>query len=1009
MAPRLARLSALTIPVALLLADGDAHAAEPIRTHDLRALFGAAPGSVAERRQAYDTLVAATCLQGIVNRSSPDLYLFYVTSVVDGSIDTDQLWFDRMSDPKIGAGILDGRTVVALTGLEEALQTYAARLQGLVVWDEKVPATVNAAFTAAGADDLIAVRWDSDPASLFQKLQATLPVKVWLVNQDGSSRFLDKQGSGLVPDTSRQTSQSAKADAYVWALEKYLKVPGKLDPTEFGWMLDARWINTPQQYDGSMTATNQWQITNRDFLVARRGLPFDLSPWSDVPATDDPGQPVGTDPAILKELMAAARAGAGGEVITIRGFFGWQFKYTTLEGLPAGHEPVMGEWTSVQLVSPWAVGLDADAPGVATMANASFFSHVPLDENVAPQPRPTPEDLVGAGFLSGLAGNGGFEDGESGWVVHTTNHVVYTDPASGPAVARTGLRRIEVNTAAVGDDMQDNLYRDGPGVAAGQRVTLRAFVRAPAGSVQGQAVIWALGGSTEQAVTSFTAGSEWTEVRATLDVTGAGHTSTRGQIYLKTAGANLDLDDVAFYQGDAASGSVEPANYVLWFVGDYDAASWIYEFSPVTWDRPGRGLVPLAWDFSTHVATRFPLFFRHALATRTARDFFIGADSGPGYGNPGVMDAASRSIWTRAGVRNARRLDTSAAWILNPLDPLDAEHLGACTPFTGDGVLLMSAGGVSTPSIVDHAPVLALDNLPGDTVADMTSAIVGASPAPSQPSFHAFREVLKPTTDLVAVTHALVEDHADRKLRVVDPYTFLELARHKLGGSNSWRASFKDVSLESPVVVGKGAHLEFKVRNDGWETWRAAAPQQYRIGLNVSSSPPDPRTLPTDGAAYPTRLSLPADVPPGGEVALSVDLPAAATVGRWTLQGDVVQEGVTWFESQGDIPMQRTLVVVDALPDAGVDGQVDAPGSEGGKTDSSAPADGSLVDSPAQQQEGGAGASSFQGASDDDGCGCRAAGARQDRWSWMGWLAAGWMMRRRLRNRRALWPTASGT
>jgi hypothetical protein len=74
----------------------------------------------------------------------------------------------------------------------------------------------------------------------------------------------------------------------------------------------------------------------------------------------------------------------------------------------------MGEWTSVQLVSPWAVGLDADAPGVATMANASFFSHVPLEQNVEPQPRPTPEDLVGAGFLSGLAGNGGFEDGATG-------------------------------------------------------------------------------------------------------------------------------------------------------------------------------------------------------------------------------------------------------------------------------------------------------------------------------------------------------------------------------------------------------------------------------------------------------------------------------------------------------------------------------------------------------------------------------------------------------------------
>lgn len=964
---------------------------------DLRPLFGAAPATIEERRQAYDTLVAATCLQGLANRSGPNLFLHYVTSVVDGSIDTDQLWFDRLSDPKVGAGILDGRQVETVADLNAALQAYGSPVKGLAVWDEKVPATVNAAFTAAGADDLIAVRWDSAADSLFKKLEASYPVVVWLVNEDGTSKFLDDQGNASVPDVSRQTSQSAKADAYVWALEKYLK-PGKLDPTEFGWMIDARWILDPNDYAGNPNATHQLQITNRDWLVAKRGLPFDLSPWSDVAATDDPGQPVGTDPAILKEMMAAARGQAGTAIITVRGFFAWQFKYTTLQGLSAGHEPVMGEWTGVRTISPWAVGLDADAPGVATIANASFFSHVPLDETPEPQKRPTAEDLVGAGFLRGLASNGGFEDGEEGWVVHLTNHVVYADPQNGTPASHTGLRRLECNTSAVGDDTQDNLYRDGAAVGAGTRVTLRAFVKAPAAPVEGELVVWAQGGTTEQAVTKFTAGNDWSEVRVALDVAQAGHTSTRGQIYLRTANANLDIDDVAFYAGDAAASPVEPANYMLWFVGDYDASSWMYEFTPVTWDRPGRGLVPFAWDFSGHVATRFPPFFNHALATRTPRDFFIGADSGPGYGNPGVMDAPSRAIWAKGGVRAARRLDTSSAWILNPLDPMDVEHMSAVTPFTGDGVLLMSEGGVQPPAIVDHAPVLALHNLDGSDVAGMTSWIVGATGAPSQPAFTALREVLHSSTDLVEVTHTLANQHASRRYRFVDPYSFFCLARRQLGGSNNHRASYREVSIESPAPLGKAPHLSLKVRNDGWDTWKKGT---YRVGLHVAPTPPEPRSLPSDAAGYPTRLSLSADLLPGEEVALDADLPAPNSTGKWYVQGDVVEEGVTWFETQGDIPMLLTLNVVDQLPEggagaggAGQGGSGQAGGGTGGSDASVSPDGAANGGSPGA---GGSGSRPVFESGEDDGCGCSQPGRVGAGAGWLLAIAAlEWMRRKRV-------------
>jgi len=930
-----------------------ARAAEPIRTLDLRALFSVASSDIAVRRDAYDTLAAASCLQGIVNRDAPRMYLFYVKSVVDGSIDTDQLWFDRMKDPAIGGNVVAGRTIEAMD-LDAALTTYASSVKGLAVWDEKVPATVNAAWAAAAAEDLIVVRWDASPTSLYQRLlKRGLVAKVSLVNADGASRFVDKGGSSKVPDLARLTSQSAKADAYVWALERYLK-PGKLNGRELGWMLDARWILDPRDYGGAPQATNQLQITNHDFLVARRGLPFDLSPWSDVAATDDPGQPVGTDPGVLDEIVAAARANAGDDAITVRGFFAWQFKYTTLEGLPAGHEPVMGEWTSVKRISRYAAGLDADAPGVATMANASFFQHVPLDEVPTPQVRPTPEDLIGQGFLAGLANNGGFEDGESQWTMHATNHVAYLDPSSGTPRSHSGVRYLECNTSKVGDDLQDNLYRDGPGVAPGTRVTVRAFVRAPAGASSGELVIWALGGTTEKTSKTFTATADWSEVRVTLDAKEAGHTTTRAQIYLRTAGANLDVDDVAFYAGDASNAPIVPANYALWFVGDYDAAAWTYEFTPVTWDPPGRGLVPLAWDFSGHVATRFPPFFRHALRTRTPRDFFVGADSGPGYGNPSQMEAPARAIWANAGMQDARRLDTSMGWVLDPLATVDATHLGAVTPFFGDGVLLMTSGKGPEGTIVDHAPVVSLDNMGGSDVASGTSFLAGAMGVPSAPSFHAFRVVLWKNSELAAMTHGLARDHADRKARFVDPFAFSALARLSLGEKTTHRASYRDLVRPTPATSGAPIPVTLTVHNDGFETWRATGANPYRVGFHVADAPPKVRTLPGDPKGYPTRVSLPFDVPPGGDAKIVATLPAIAALGAKVLQIDLVEEGATWFESAGDVPLQVALEVATPLSDGGP-----SDGGDAGTTPSDATIDGSF-DAASNGDEG-----------ESSGCGCR--------------------------------------
>ena len=890
----------------------------PIHTLDLRSLASKSPATKAERGALYDTLVAATVVQGLANRDAPNVYLYFANTGApnNGTVDADALWLARIKDdPAIGRGVLGARPIVPLDDVDALIEAYAPLVQGLVVWDENVPATVNAAFAAAGAEDLLAVRWDASPDSLYAKLIAKgLVVKQWLVNKDGSPMFTN--GASVVPGTLRPSSGYAKDDVYLWVVEK-LQKPKKLDPTEFGSMLDAVWVKDPNDYKKVPMKAQSLLVTNRDLLVAKRGFPFDLSPHKDKGATDVPGQEPGADPAVVEEILLRARAQASpDDAIIVRGFVPWEVKYTSNNGLPKPIDPkasdpydsVHTEWSQARLFSPFAAGMDAD--GLVPMANASFYRHVPLDEAPAPQVRPTPEDLIGHGYLSGLAPNGGFEDGSAGWVFNTKNRAVYTDNLASGARAHGGLRWLQWNSDSL---MANDIRRDGPGVAKGETVTARAFVRAKT-PVKGKLVVWGLGGTKEVAIKEFTAGTEWSEVRVQLKMANDGHTSTRCQFYLSTLGANLDVDDVAFYKGDAAAATVEPANYLVWYVGDYDSSAWMYGRTPYTWDSPGRGIVPLAWAFSADARDRFPVIYNYLLKTRSARDFFIGADSGPAYGNPGWMDAPARTTWRHAGMRGARHLDTASGWLLDAQGPLDPAHIEAVTPFYGDGIMMSAynAPTVDDGALIDNAPIQRLGkrdpgvSLEADVIAKGTANPVKPTFTPWRTTQSTFRAVAGDDAhnneNLVKISNSLVINNPTYKFRIVDPFTFFALMRREVGGSNKYRASYLDVDF-NPPKVGQKIPITIKLRNDGWETWFAGGTNNYRVGFDLSTVRREAR----EATAYTIRAALSADVPPGGTTTVTVELPAILDTNVRHLQVDVVREGVTWFETRGDVPLQVTL------------------------------------------------------------------------------------------------------
>lgn len=314
--------------------------------------------------EIWDDLHTVFTLQGIVNRHKPQFFINYVRN---GSIDVDSYWWDKYRQK---GEWLANRDTIALKSVEEAVKYFSQELRGAVVYDPCVASTSNIASSVAGIEDLVAIRYDTRPNSLYSRLILSglkLPVRVWLVNKDGTPMFT---GHGKLPGCTRNSSGSAKCDPYLWFIEKYMKT-GRCDGRHAGYYLDQKWREKV-----GCAPINHHQLSNHDFFVARRGFFFDLSPWADEPATDDIPQSAGTDEATLRELLSQAFAlGKGKRMCYIGGFPAWAYKYTKHAG--GKHGDVETEWHFSEIISHYNAFKDADAIGYGALANASFWQHFP--------------------------------------------------------------------------------------------------------------------------------------------------------------------------------------------------------------------------------------------------------------------------------------------------------------------------------------------------------------------------------------------------------------------------------------------------------------------------------------------------------------------------------------------------------------------------------------------------------------------------------------------------------
>lgn len=340
-----------------------------------------------ERRRIWDEAHFVSSLQGIVNREKARLYLYFIGGE-DGSI--DHFWLDKLREP--GEWLAE-HSIEEIKSLSELIEIFRDDISGLVVYDENVPATSNVASTIAGVENLACIRFDLSQDSLYYWLTLDpegpkLPVKVRLLNEDGSSMFT---GNGTIPNSSTPSTGSAKCDAYIWAKEKYLDT-GRCNPAKMGYYIDQYWLRKPEGYIPNHT------LSNHDYFIANRGFFFDLSPWDDEAPVDDCGQPLGADMRTLQDILLSAwKQLSGKKMIHIGGFVPWDKKYTTVNN-NGKHDAVPSEWRFVEIITCFNAFMDADALGIGCMANASVFQHYPLEEQY-PQKLPSIHDLQAKGLV----------------------------------------------------------------------------------------------------------------------------------------------------------------------------------------------------------------------------------------------------------------------------------------------------------------------------------------------------------------------------------------------------------------------------------------------------------------------------------------------------------------------------------------------------------------------------------------------------------------------------------
>lgn len=317
----------------------------------------------AKNIMGHDILRLFVSLQGLINRDFKKNSIALIIEPYDSS---ETFWINYIS--KSGAP-LHGMVKKKISSLTEFLDVFKNQLIscGMVTWDPNVPSTSNVAATICGLDGYLPVKYEDNYGSLMVMLKE-LGVKVKL-NLKG--KFT---GKGIINGTKIASTGSAKCDAYLWAMDKYM---ARCSTKYMLYMADGASCtadNIIYQKDScSKDPFGAVNLVSHDYGIARRAFFFDLSPVSSEAPCDDRNQKIGTDLKTMQRLFTRRYELAGGNFGCMVGFPPWQLKYSKHNSWGSVADTTL-ESLFVQECTKYNMYLDVSC----TQINTSIYCHYPL-------------------------------------------------------------------------------------------------------------------------------------------------------------------------------------------------------------------------------------------------------------------------------------------------------------------------------------------------------------------------------------------------------------------------------------------------------------------------------------------------------------------------------------------------------------------------------------------------------------------------------------------------------
>ncbi len=226
--------------------------------------------------------------------------------------------------------------------------------------------------------------------------------------------------------------------------------------------------------------------------------------------------------------------------------------------------------------------------------------------------------------------------------------------------------------------------------------------------------------------------------------------------------------------------------FMIFYVGDYDCAAWVYQRMADIWDDPNRGKIPLMWCISPVLDRRAAMALAAMRQSASANDYFASADNGAGYCLPGMLQEprdvsglpSGLNAWSDHCQSYYQRWGLSiTGFIIYAHGPdLNSAGLDCYQTFSPDGIV-PSRGPLAM--IHKGMPVLRHDYDLVDSDPAKAARVVldriSTRRREGAPPFHWFRDILKTPTWHVQLVEELHKQNP--KVELLDAPTFFELLR----------------------------------------------------------------------------------------------------------------------------------------------------------------------------------------------------------------------------------------